>query len=261
MEIADIKARLSIQTVLQHYNLKPDRNNMLRCPFHADDVASMKIYPQTNTFNCFGCGKNGDQIEFCTLKEGNKHKGLLKATELTGDIKPTNGKPKEVKSHPKENHTEILTRVFTYFQNGLNSGVARKPKEYLESRGLSPSGETACPDRNVSGGKGLEIGYNSGQFHHRGQLSETDKQACAEAGLLIPYKGHNPNTTAETYTPFAKDCIIFPLKDKSGNITSLYGRSITSTDARSCVSNGKPLLVGICNPDLINIGFAIRSCN
>ena len=84
MEITEIKARLSLNTVLKHYNLSPDRNGMLCCPFHADEVASMKVYPQTNTFNCFGCNRNGDQIEFCTLKEGSKHKGLLKATELAG---------------------------------------------------------------------------------------------------------------------------------------------------------------------------------
>ena len=37
MEISDIKQRLSILTVLQHYNLKPDRNNHIKCPFHEDD--------------------------------------------------------------------------------------------------------------------------------------------------------------------------------------------------------------------------------
>ena len=45
MEIHEIKAQLSIYTVLQHYGLQPDKNNMLCCPFHADDTASMKIYP------------------------------------------------------------------------------------------------------------------------------------------------------------------------------------------------------------------------
>jgi DNA primase len=135
MEIQEIKQRLTISQVLQHYNLKPDRNNMLKCPFHADDTASMKIYPQTNTFNCFGCGKNGDQIEFCTLKEGDKHKGLLKATELTGlsaetkvkteDIQPINNKPKQPDNHPKENHTEILTRIFESFRNGLQKNGGR----------------------------------------------------------------------------------------------------------------------------------------
>lgn len=42
MEISEIKARLSIGTVLQHYGLQPDRNGMLRCPFHEDATASLK---------------------------------------------------------------------------------------------------------------------------------------------------------------------------------------------------------------------------
>jgi DNA primase len=72
----------------------------------------------------------------------------------------------------------------------------------------------------------LEIGYNSGQFHHRGKLSDQDQEACIRAGLLIPYRGSVPNGNGTTYTPFAKDCIIFPLKDKQARIVSLYGRSI-----------------------------------
>jgi len=193
MEIQEIKQRLSIHTVLKYYGLQPDKNNMLKCPFHVDDTASMKIYPNTNTFNCFGCGKNGDQIEFCTLKEGSKHKGLVKATELSGDIKPINGKPKPQKSQPKQNHTEILTKIFSYFQNGLNSSVAKKPKEYLQSRNLNH--------------ELLELGYNSGQFHHRGKLEAKEQEACINAGLLIPYNGSVPNANGTTYTAFAKDWI------------------------------------------------------
>ncbi len=212
MEIQEIKQRLSIHTVLKYYGLQSDKNNMLSCPFHADDKPSMKIYPNTNTFNCFGCGKNGDQIEFCTLKEGSKHKGLLKATELTGEVKPINGKPKPQKSQPKQNHTEIFTKIFNYFQNGLNSSVAKKPKEYLQSRNLNH--------------ELLELGYNSGQFHHRGKLEAKEQEACINAGLLIPYNGSVPNANGTTYTAFAKDCVIFPLKNKQNQIVSLYGRSI-----------------------------------
>jgi DNA primase catalytic core len=214
MEISDIKTRLSIHTVLNHYGHHPDRNNMLKCPFHADETPSMKIYPNTNTFNCFGCGKNGDQIEFCTLKEGSKHKGLLKATELTGAPSRSKAKGSSLKRPERnESHTEILTKIFTYFKNGLNSGIAKRPTEYLQSRNLNP--------------ELLELGYNSGQFHHRGGLNETDKQACINAGLLIPYKGSVPNAKGTTYTAFAKDCVIFPLKNKQNQIVSLYGRSIT----------------------------------
>jgi DNA primase len=41
MEIAEIKAQLSIQTVLQHYGLHPNRNKMMCCPFHDDKHPSM----------------------------------------------------------------------------------------------------------------------------------------------------------------------------------------------------------------------------
>ncbi len=213
MEIKEIKEHLTIQTVLHHYNLYPDKNNMLQCPFHADDKPSMKVYPNTNTFNCFGCGKNGDVIEFIQQKENcSKHVALIKAAELCGDVKPINGNAKQLNKEPQQNHTEILTKIFTYFQKGLNSSIAKKPKEYLQSRNLKA--------------ELLEIGYNSGQFHHRGKLNETDTKACIAAGLLIPYNGKTPNSNGTTYTAFAKECIMFPLKDRNGNIVSLYGRSI-----------------------------------
>jgi DNA primase len=45
------------------------------CPFHDEDTPSFVVYPETNTFNCFGCRANGDAIEFymksknCEFKE------------------------------------------------------------------------------------------------------------------------------------------------------------------------------------------------
>ena len=44
MEIQDIKANLSIERILTHYNLKADRNNRLCCPWHNDKTPSLQIY-------------------------------------------------------------------------------------------------------------------------------------------------------------------------------------------------------------------------
>ncbi len=119
-----------------------------------------------------------------------------------------------MKQHPKPqtNHTEILSRIFESFKNGMQSPISKKPKEYLQSRGLNY--------------ELLELGYNSWQFHHRGKLNKQDLQACINAGLLIIYKGKTPNGSSN-YTPFAKDCVIFPLRNKQNQIVSIYGRRTT----------------------------------
>ncbi len=46
MEIQEIKQRLSIETVLNHYGLQANRNHMLKCPFHEEKEPSLKIYPK-----------------------------------------------------------------------------------------------------------------------------------------------------------------------------------------------------------------------
>ena len=214
MQIIEIKSRLTIGKVLSHYNLTPDKNNMLKCPFHEDDTASMKIYPDTNTYNCFGCKKNGDAIEFCSEKEGSKHEGLLKAAELCGKSSPMATTPKPQPTVKSQlTHTDILTKVFESFRGGLLRPISKKAREYASQRGL-----------NI---EYLEVGFNSGQYHHRGKLPEKEMKAWIDAGLLIPYNGNVPNGSGTTYTAFAKDCIIFPLKDKENRITGLYGRGIS----------------------------------
>lgn len=59
MEIQEIKQRLSILTVLNYYHHHPDKNHLIACPFHDDKSPSLKVYPETNSFNCFGCGAAG----------------------------------------------------------------------------------------------------------------------------------------------------------------------------------------------------------
>jgi len=110
MEISEIKQRLSIQTVLSHYNLQPDRHNFIKCPFHGDEDPSLKIYPETGTFNCFGCGAAGDVIEFIERhdKRG-KHEAILKAKSM---IDPSAGiiQRAMIQTNEPENDKELLPR-------------------------------------------------------------------------------------------------------------------------------------------------------
>ena len=88
MELKEIKALLSMATVLGHYGLKPDKHDRLHCPFHPDKTPSLQIYPKTNTYCCFSSNctaGTGDTIQFIQLMEKcNKHEALVKAASLVG---------------------------------------------------------------------------------------------------------------------------------------------------------------------------------
>ena len=225
MEITEIKQRLSIETVLQHYNLTPDRNKQICCPFHADDTPSCRIYPKTNSFHCFGCGATGDTIEFIERYERiSKHEAITRASLLIKNEElriKRNGSIVNLKSIIV-NQSEILSRAFTHFVRSLNA-KPKKATEYLESRKLDY--------------KKLSIGYDAGSLHKMKaeggkQKAENDSVTChaslvteyLQAGLLKPDKFGRANSY---YTRF-NNCIVFPLFDQSGNITSLYGRHIES---------------------------------
>ncbi|MEJ7829197.1 MAG: toprim domain-containing protein, partial [Segetibacter sp.] len=214
MELKEIKAHLSIATVLQHYGLKPDKNNRLLCLFHPDKTPSLQIYPATNTYCCFSSNctaGTGDGIQFIELMEKcTKHEAIIKAIALiNGHAAPSTGGPAAAKLFidvdvmAKE---AVLTKLFKYFCKALP--LTKKAVDYLDSRNLDY--------------KEHEVGYNSGDWHHK--LNEKNFiTSCEQYGLLkkLPAAG---------YSTWAKDCIIFPLKNADNKIISLYGRSITNNE-------------------------------
>ena len=102
MEIQEIKSRLSILTVLNHYHLQPDRHQMLKCPFHEDDQPSFKVYTETNTFNCFGlqCQRRCNRVYPAEREPGqtpgfNKSSRIMWGTQTNQQQtkEPINAKP------------------------------------------------------------------------------------------------------------------------------------------------------------------------
>lgn len=64
-ELADtVKAMLTMDQVARRYGFEPNRSGFIRCPFHSEKTASLKIYPGQGGFHCFGCGAGGSVIDF-----------------------------------------------------------------------------------------------------------------------------------------------------------------------------------------------------
>mgnify|MGYP000094304220 CR=1 FL=1 len=88
MTIPEIKSALPIAQVLAYYGLRPGAKGTMKCPFHADGKASMKVYPETNTAYCFAGScevKSVDVIDFIMkMDKSTKREAILKAKSLIG---------------------------------------------------------------------------------------------------------------------------------------------------------------------------------
>ena len=210
MEIAEIKQRLTLATVLNYYSLKPDKNLRLNCPFHEDKTPSLQVYYKTHTAYCFSSnckthGKSIDVIDFILHKENcTKHEAINKAVEILGHNEPN----KRERYQLDLSREQFLTNMFQYFKNAISN--SKPAKDYLQSRNLDF--------------KKIEIGYNAGQFHHGTRKEETLINQCLEYGLLID-KGNKGRTGELAYNVFGKWGIVFALKNRNNEVTGLYFRS------------------------------------
>lgn len=175
MTIAEIKERLSILTVLEHYGLRPAGKHtggrpMICCPFHDDKTPSMQVYEKTGTVYCFSSnckthGKSIDVIDFIMHKENiTKHQALTKAAEMAGSPAAAGAELEEL------------------FKAGRINASNVKGLEYLQSRGLDW--------RQLKEKHGIRASYNA------------------------------------IRSTMMRNCVLFPLLDETGKLTSLYGRSI-----------------------------------
>jgi len=223
MEIADIKKGLPISQVLQHYGLKADRHDRLLCPFHPDKTPSLQVYPKTNTYCCFSSNctaGTGDVIQFIQLMEKcNKHEALMKATSLASSNPLPSVPAPATKLFIESDELEkeaLMGKVFGFFKRALP--LTKKALEKLQGRGIDQESQ--------------EIGYNSGGLH--GESKHHHLVAGMEKyGLLKP-------RPAKGHSVWAKDCIIFPLRNREHKVVSLYGRSITNdSDQRHFYLTGR----------------------
>ena len=62
-----VKQSVTTRQAAEHYGIHVSRNGMACCPFHNDKTPSMKL---DRRYHCFGCGADGDVIDFAAALYG-----------------------------------------------------------------------------------------------------------------------------------------------------------------------------------------------
>ena len=92
-----VKQSVTTRQAAEMYGLKIRRNNMTSCPFHNDRTPSMKV---DNRFHCFGCGADGDVIDFVSRLFGisslEAAQKIASDFGISYDVKSAVTKPKKI---------------------------------------------------------------------------------------------------------------------------------------------------------------------
>lgn len=105
-----VKQSVTTRQAAEMHGLKVRRNNMVSCPFHNDRTPSMKV---DKRFHCFGCGADGDVIDFVSRLYGISSLEAAQKTAsdfgISYDSKPVKAKSK--KAVRKKSNVQIYAEA------------------------------------------------------------------------------------------------------------------------------------------------------
>ena len=103
-----VKRSVTTRQAAEYYNLQVNRAGKVACPFHSDRTPSMKV---DKRFHCFGCGADGDVIDFIAQLYGLDAKSAAEKLAADFQISYEQNKRKEtVKKTDREKTEEQMYR-------------------------------------------------------------------------------------------------------------------------------------------------------
>ena len=135
--IQQLKQYSDIERVVSGYVQLKKKGRYLvgLCPFHSEKSGSFFIYPQTQSFYCFGCGAGGDVITFIRRIENLEYMEAVKfLADKCGLEVPENGET-DSRTLIKKKVLEINRESARFFHNCLMSDQGKGAYQYLIERG------------------------------------------------------------------------------------------------------------------------------
>jgi DNA primase len=211
--IDEVKQKLDIVEVIgQYVSLKKaGRNLAALCPFHSEKNPSFYVYPEQQSWHCFGaCSTGGDVFSFIMKKENiDFGEALRLLAQRVGVTIPSRFEP-DTKRDEKERLYQVNEAAAQYFHNLLlNSPAAEKARDYLNKRGLS---RKAISD--------FQLGYSLNSWEALKQYL-LDKgytgDEILEAGLIVA------SEDVKIHDRF-RNKLMFPISDARSRVTGFGAR-------------------------------------
>ena len=213
--LSELRMRTDIENLISSYVVLKRRGKTLvgLCPFHNEKTPSFTVYPESQSFYCFGCGSGGDAVTFLRKIENLDYIDAVKAlADKAGMTMPDEGGYDKTISDKRRRILEANRAAARYFHSCLMAPEGREALEYLLRRGLT---------KKTIASFGLGFAPNSWHslIDHMRSLGFT-RQELVSANLA---NESIKNDRKNVYDNF-RNRLMFPVIDIRGNVVAFGGR-------------------------------------
>jgi DNA primase catalytic core len=211
--IDEIKGAVQIADIIGDFvHLKKKGVNWVaNCPFHTEKSPSFIVNSVRNIFKCFGCGKNGDAIEFLKEHEAMTYMEaiLFIAKKYSIKVEQDNNNDYSEAEKRKDGLFTVLKWAKDHFSANLLKNKAAL--DYLKKRKLSDAIEE------------FSIGYaeSGNDLMRSASAAGYSNDILLAAGLI------KQNSEGDHYYDAFNKRVIFPFYDRSGRVIGFTGRLLT----------------------------------
>ena len=194
------------------------------CPFHNERTPSFYVFPETQTWRCFGCNEGGDVFSFVQKQQGLEFReALLYLAEKAGVAVEdhSSGNPEEEReaSIAKERLRKLNEDALLWFhQMLLRAKDAAEARLYVQSRGIST--ETV-----ISFGLGYAPERWDALSHYLLGQGYSERELVMGGLARERESGIQEESSGGVYDYF-RNRIIFPIRDIRGRVIGFGGRAL-----------------------------------
>ncbi len=215
----EIKSRLDIVNFVSQYVQlkKAGRNYKAPCPFHAERTPSFVVFPESQTWRCFGaCGEGGDIFNFAMKQEGLDFAGALRLLAEKAGVELHERSTEQITYDERLDKLRgLLAEAARFFHDKLWESSGDHARAYVRKRGLTEMTLTH-----------FNIGYAPDDWRqaleHLTTMGYVEDE-IVEAGVAIRNeKGH-------VYDRF-RNRLMIPICDGRGQVIGFGARALNPDD-------------------------------
>lgn len=229
--IQELQERVDIEEVISsHITLRRRGKTLVGlCPFHNEKTPSFTVYPDTNSFYCFGCGAGGDVISFIRRIDNLDYVEAVKTVaQMAGMSMPEDGYDDTLAK--RRMRLLAANREAARFFNACLMDEKNHPAlDYFLRRAL-----TTATIRHFG------LGYAPDSWHALTEHLRSKGFTYEEMVLANLVRRSDKNGKANYYDNF-RNRVMFPIIDLRGNVIAFGGRVMDDSKPKYINTSDTPV--------------------